>query len=221
MKAALGMVSSYTGNGFAGLVMFFLVGGCLFWLVFWRRATKDKPAFAPIELVVPGIALALAAVQIGLQGQATLDDLWFTPLYMALPIWVGVRRGSEVGLIVGFFAGVALVVASSIAGVPSWASVGGDTVPVGEHFAAALFLAATGGLAGRIRSSASELQTALPLAWLLYFAMIDRSQLASLTGYAHLLVAVSVTALGLLAERLGLTERISKRVSAIASRNEA
>ena len=187
-EAALGSLFGL-GSTASGFLLFGALGLVLLLTVLLKR----KPAVAPVELAVAGLVLALGALQIALEGQASFDDLWFTPLYLALPVWVGARRGSETGFVAGFLAGVALLVIAAVAGVPSWASAGMNALPLGEHLLATLMLAATGALAGRARWS----MVVLPLTWLLFFAVVDRSQLASLTLYAHLLFACAVTNLGL------------------------
>ena len=208
LKSAMGALSSL-GGGMSGGLIFFGLALVLLLLVLLKR--KAGAGLTSSELVAAGAALGLAALQIAAQGQATLDDLWFTPLYLAIPIWVGTRRGAESGFVAGFLVGVSLVVVSTVAGVPSWASVAGNHLQFGEHLLAALLLAGTGALAGRAKWPA-ELPVALPLLWLLFFAAIDRSQLASLTSYAHVLLAMAITGLGLLLHRLGLL-RVFSRMS--------
>ncbi len=188
-EAALGALLGL-GSTASGFMLFGAVGLVLLFAVLLRR----KPAVSGAELGVAGLVLALASLQVALEGQATVDDLWFTPIYLALPVWVGWKRGAESGFVAGFLAGLSLVVVSAVAGVPSWASAGANLLPLGEHLLAALMLAATGALAGRMRWR----PVALPLAWLLFFAAIDRSQLASLTLFAHVLLACAVTGLGFL-----------------------
>ena len=199
---ALGALSSF-GGSFSGFVLFAAIGLTLLLVVVLKR--KAGAGFAAAELWAAGAALALAALQIAVQGQATLDDQWFTPVLLALPIWVGARHGSESGFVAGFLAGLALVVASAVAAVPSWASAGGNGLLVGEHLLAALMLAGTGALAGRTRWPLEQL--ALPLAWLLFFAVIDRSQLACATTYSHVLLGAAATGIGLLVDRLGILSR--------------
>ena len=72
--------------------------------------------------------------------------------------------------------------------------------------------AVRGALAGRLKSP-TELALLLPLLWLLFFAAIDRSQLASFTLYAHLLAACAVAGLGLLAPQLGLVQKLTSVTS--------
>lgn len=211
-KAALGAFADL-GTGLSGFTLFGAFGLGVLLLVLWKR--KDGVAVRAEELVAAGAVLALAALQIAFQGQASLDDLWFTPFYLAIPIWIGVSRGSESGFVGGFFAGVGLLVASSVAGVPSWASAGGDTLLLGQHLLAALMLAGTGALAGRVKWS-GELSAALPLVWLLFFAILDRGQLASLSTYAHVLAACAVTALGLLVQRTALLQTLLRHWQAEA-----
>jgi hypothetical protein len=194
-EAMLGALASLGGSG-TGFFMFLALGLVLLLAVWLKR----KPAFTGAELAVAGATLGLAALQIATQGQATIDDLYFTPLYLAMPIWVGARAGSQSGFVAGFLAGVALVVASAVAGVPHWASGAGDHMLLGENLLAAVMLAGTGALAGRAKWPA-ELPVLLPLCWLLFFAVVDRSQLASLTCYAHLLLASGVVAIGLILDR--------------------
>ena len=203
-QAALGAFAGL-GTGLSGFALFCAFSLGVLLLVLWKR--NGGVAVRPAELVAAGAALALAALQIAFQGQASLDDLWLTPLYFAIPIWIGVSRGSESGFVAGFLAGVALLVASAVAGVPSWASAGGDPLLLGEHLLAALMLAGTGALAGRIKWPV-ELSAALPLVWLLFFAIIDRGQLASLSTFAHVLAACAVTAVGLLVQRTALLTRL-------------
>jgi hypothetical protein len=205
MKAALGALSSF-GGSFAGFVLFGAIGLVLLLVVVLKR--KAGAGFQRAELWAAGAALALAALQIALQGQATLDDLWFTPILLALPIWVGARHGSESGFVAGFLAGLSLVVASAVAAVPTWASAGGDGLLLGEHLLAALMLAGTGALAGRTRWPAERI--ALPLVWLLFFAVIDRSQLTSATTWAHLFLGAAVTGIGLTVDQLGLLPRLGR-----------
>jgi hypothetical protein len=200
-EAALGALAGL-GSTASGFLLFGAIGLVLLLAVLLRR----KPAVTAAELVAAGAVLALASLQVALEGQATIDDLWFTPIYLALPIWIGARHGSESGFVAGFFAGLALVVVSAVAGVPSWASAGGNLVPLGEHLLAALMLAGTGALAGRLR----WLPVGLPLAWLLYFAAVDRSQLASLALYAHLFVAAAVVSAGFLVESFELTASLTR-----------
>lgn len=206
-KAALGAFAGL-GSGLSGFALFGALGLGVLLLVLWKR--PGGVAVRPAELVAAGGALALAALQIAFEGQASLDDLWFTPWYLAIPIWIGVSRGSESGFVGGFLAGLGLLVASAVAGVPSWASAGGDTLLVGEHLLAALMLAGTGALAGRVRWPV-ELSAALPLVWLLFFAIIDRGQLAALSTWAHVLAACAVTAVGLLVQRTALLEPLLDR----------
>jgi hypothetical protein len=199
-QAALGAFAGL-GTGLSGFALFGAFSLAVLLLVLWKR--NGGVAVRPAELVAAGAALALAALQIAFQGQASLDDQWLTPLYFAIPLWIGVSRGSESGFVAGFLAGVALLVASAVAGVPSWASAGGDPLLLGEHLLAALMLAGTGALAGRVKWPV-ELPAALPLVWLLFFAIIDRGQLASLSTYAHVLAACAITAAGLLVQRTAL-----------------
>src|SRR6185503_12734421 len=158
-KAALGAFAGL-GTGLSGFALFGAFGLGVLLLVLWKR--KGGVAVRAEELAAAGAVLALAALQIAFQGQASLDDLWFTPWVLAIPIWIGVSRGSESGFVGGFFAGVGLLVASAVAGVPSWASAGGDTLLLGQHLLAALLLAGTGALAGRVKWPV-ELSAALPL----------------------------------------------------------
>jgi hypothetical protein len=200
-EAALGALLGL-GSTASGFMLFGAVGLVLLLAVLLKR----RPAIAPAELAVAGAVLALASLQVAFQGQATIDDLWFTPIYLALPIWIGARHGSESGFVAGFLAGLALVVVSAVDGVPSWASAGANQLPLGEHLLATLTLAATGALAGRVR----WLPVALPLTWLLFFATVDRSQLASLTLYAHVFLACAVTSIGFLLEALDLFAPLSR-----------
>jgi hypothetical protein len=212
-QAALGAFAGL-GTGLSGFALFCAFSLGVLLLVLWKR--RGGVAVRPAELVAAGAALALGALQIAFQGQASLDDLWLTPLYFAIPIWVGVSGGSESGFVAGFLAGVALLVASAVAGVPSWASAGGDPLLLGEHLLAALMLAGTGALAGRVKWPV-ELSAALPLLWLLFFAIIDRGQLASLSTYAHVLAACAVTAGGLLVQRTALLQPLLRFWQAEAS----
>jgi hypothetical protein len=199
-------------------VVLFLSIGIILTVVLMRR--KTTPALAPVELGVAGVTLALAALQVAIEGQVTVDDLWFTPLYAAMPIWVGIRRGAGSGFIAGFLAGLALLVVATVAGVPGWASAGGDSILVGEKLLAALMLAGTGALAGWLKWP-TELSALLPFAWLLFLAALDRGQLGSLTSSTHVLLAVAVTAAGLLLARLGLLARVHRVVSDESARERA
>jgi len=199
VKAAFGALGG-VGSGVAGSALFLSIGIVLVVIVLRRKST---PALAPFELAVGGATIALAALQIAVEGQANLDDPWFTPLFLAMPIWVGLRRGAGSGFIAGFLAGLGLLVAATVAGVPGWASAGGDALLVGEKLFAALLLAGTGALAGWARWPAA-FSSALPLTWLLFVAALDRGQLGALTSYTHVLLAAAVTAGGLLLARLGL-----------------
>src|SRR5262249_21286058 len=129
-KAALGAFAGL-GTGLAGFALFGAFGLGVLLLVLWKR--KGGIAVRPAELVAAGAVLALAALQIAFEGQASLDDLWFAPWIFAIPVWIGVSRGSESGFVAGFLAGLSLLVASAVAGVPSWAAAGGDTLLLGEH----------------------------------------------------------------------------------------
>jgi hypothetical protein len=200
-EAALGALLGL-GSAASGFVLFGAIGIVLLVAVLLKR----KPAVSSVELVAAGAALGLASLQVAVQGQASLDDWIFTPLYLSLPIWIGARRGGESGFVAGFLAGLALVVVSAVAGVPSWASAGANMLPLGEHLLAALVLAGTGALAGRVR----WIPVAMPLAWLLFFAALDRSQLASLTLYSHVLIACAVTGVGFLVEALDLTGLLTR-----------
>jgi hypothetical protein len=216
VKAALGSPGG-VGTGAAGTVLFLSIGIVLVVIVLRRRTT---PALAPFELAVGGATLGLAALQIAVEGQANLDDLWFTPLYLAMPIWVGLRRGAGSGFIAGFLSGLGLLVAATVAGVPGWASAGGDALLVGEKLLAALFLAGTGALAGWARWPAA-LSSMLPLTWLLFLAALDRGQLGSLTSYTHVLLAVAVTAGGLVLARLGLLAPVARLFSGAPDGDES
>ena len=207
MKAAMGALSSLgAGGGIASFFLFGAIGAAVLLIVLWKR---KAPVIAAPEALIAAAVLALAALQTALEGQVSLDDLIFTPLYLALPIWVGARRGAESGFVGGFLAGLALLVVSSVGGIASYAAAAGDHLLLGEHLLAVLFLAATGALAGRVRWPA-ELPVAIPLLWILYFATIDRSQLASLACYAHLFLAAAVTGAGILLERLDLLRSVAR-----------
>jgi thiamine transporter ThiT len=199
--AALGALLGL-GSTASGFVLF----GALGLVILLTVLLKRKPAVNAAELAAAGAVLALASLQLAFEGQVTLDDVWFAPLYMALPIWVGARRGSESGFVAGFLAGIVLVIVSAVAGVPSWASAGGNGLPLGEHLLAAVMLAATGTLAGRVRKAA----VALPLYWVLFFAVVDRSQLASLSLYAHVLLACAATSAGFLLETFDVLTPVKK-----------
>jgi len=169
---------------------------------------RSGPAIACVEGAT--LAMLLGVVQSLLQGQVSMDDLLFTPLYMAIPIWIGMRRGAEAGFMAGFLMGLGLMAASALGSVASWAALAGHGLDLSEHLLAAMFLAITGALAARIRWP-RELPMALPLLWLLFYVSVDRGLLCSFGFYGHALLGTAMVGLGLLAREaglLGVVERV-------------
>lgn len=155
------------------------------------------------------LALLLAAVQSLIQGQVSLDDILFTPLYMAIPIWIGIRRGAEAGFMAGFLTGLGLTAASALGSVATWAALAGSGLDLSEHLLAAMFLAVTGAVSARLRWP-KELPVAVPLLWLLFYVSIDRGLLYSFGFYGHAFLGAAVVGLGLLVRELGLLKYVER-----------
>ena len=168
---------------------------------------RSGPAIACIEGAT--LALLLGTIQSLLQGQVSLDDLLFTPIYMAIPIWIGMRRGAEAGFMSGFLLGLGLTAASALGSVASWAILAGDGINLREHLLAAMFLAITGAVSARIRWP-RELPVALPLLWLLFYVSIDRGLLCSFSFYGHVSLGAAMVAFGLLAREMGLLKYVER-----------
>lgn len=149
--------------------------------------------------------MLLAVVQVLLQGQITLDDVFFTPLYMAVPVWIGMNRGAESGFMAGFITGLGLTTASALVTVAPWAAIAGNELVMQEHFLAILFLAVTGAAAGRLRWPA-QLPVVLPLLWMLFYVGLDRELMLSLNFYSHALLGCAVVGLGMLLLKLGVLD---------------
>ena len=154
--------------------------------------------------------MVLAVVQSLVQGQITLDDVFFTPLYMAIPVWLGMNRGAESGFMAGFVTGLGLTAASALVTVAPWAALVSNELVMQEHFLATLFLALTGAAAGRLRWPA-QLPVALPALWLLYYVGMDRSLVLSFSFYGHAVFGCAVVGLGMMLHELGLLE-VARRV---------
>ncbi len=212
MKGALALAGIASHSTVSGFFLLVALGVAVFWLIVGRRPRSETSgALLPVELGAAAAVLVLASLQIAFEGQVSLDDCWFTPLYLALPIWVGLRGDGESGVVAGLLMGLALVVASAVAGVPSWLQVG-DALPLGEHLLATLVFVGTAVVASRLRGAAEPrvVALALPLSWLLFYAAIDRGQLAALTAYAHVLLGAAVAGAGLLVAKAGLFGRLKE-----------
>ncbi len=168
---------------------------------------RSGPAIACIEGAT--LAMLLGVVQSLLQGQVSLDDLLFTPLYMATPIWLGLRRGAEAGFMAGFLMGLGLTAASALGSVASWATLAGSGLDLSEHLLAAMFLAITGAVAARIRWP-RELPVALPLVWLLFYVSVDRGLIWSFSFYGHAMLGAAMVGFGMLAREAGLLEFVER-----------
>ena len=168
---------------------------------------RSGPAIACIEGAT--LAMLLGAVQSLLQGQVSMDDFLFTPLYMAIPIWIGMRRGAEAGFMAGFLMGLGLTAASALGSVATWAALAGNGLDLSEHMLAAMFLAITGAVAARIRWP-KELPVAVPLLWLLFYVSIDRGLLCSMAFYGHVCWGAAMVGLGLMARELGLLKVVER-----------
>ena len=180
------------------LVLLGLLGFAVVLAVALRRSAS---AIAVAEGATAG--LLLAVTQALVQGQVSMDDVFFTPIYMAIPIWLGMRRGAESGFMAGFVTGLGITAASALVTVGSWTIINSNELLMQEHFLATLFLALTGAAAGRLRWPA-QLPLALPILWMLFYAGLDRSLVLTFNVYGHAVFGCAVVGLGVALLDLGI-----------------
>ena len=187
------------------LVLLLMLGLAVVLAVALRRSSS---AIAVAEGAAA--VLLLAVVQVLVQGQISTDDVFFTPIYMAIPVWLGIKRGAEPGFMAGFVTGLGITAASALVTVAPWAAVGSNELLMQEHFLATLFLAVTGAAAGRLRWPV-QLPMVLPVLWMLFYVGLDRGLMLSFNFYGHVVFGCAVAGLGMVLLELGLLD-IARRV---------
>jgi len=153
------------------------------------RRRAGGPVFAE-EWTVLGVWFGFTVVQHLTQGQPSMDDWCFTPLYLAVPMWYGHTRGTAAGLIVGALGALAMLTAAVCFG-PSGAS--GAAIPLQEYMLLAVVLAGAGALAGTVAREHPGLPY-LPLAWVAVAAVLQRDLLFDVAHYGQAAFAATVLA---------------------------
>lgn len=134
----------------------------------------DQLRLEPADLGAMGATATLAILQRLVIGQVALDDVFFAPLILALPVVVAVRGGLRRGLAAAVGGWLTLVVLASALPVPT----AGD-IPQESFVLALLFAALTAGAAAAIPRQTRALTPWLCLPWLLFFATRDDSLVQS------------------------------------------
>lgn len=149
------------------LAFMILVAVVVLALRFRPRAflVSDRECLAVAGLVAVGLA------QYFFRGAVRFDDLFFGPLYLAVPAWVGLRGGPAEGAFVaavggGPFMGLVAVLA------PDAGDHAARAAAIGEYTLAALFLVGIGTLAGFLRRWPVA-PAAAPVAWIPFVALVQ------------------------------------------------
>jgi len=143
-------------------------------LVFVALAMRglDSLRFDRRDLYYGFAAFVLAVLQQSFHDQVSLDDRWFAPVLLALPVLAGARGGIRAGFVGGL--AVWLVIALVSGAAPMNAP--GDA-PQNAIVLCTLFGAASGGLAGVLRTRRPLGAYFAPMLFLGYFGMREESLL--------------------------------------------
>lgn len=178
-----------TDLGFVSLL------GAIFWLLVKRR---EEGLITVEEGTIAAVALLVGAVQHLGQGQISADDWLATPVYLALPAWMGVRRGPRSGFVAGLLVGGVLLLGASLFRLAPGPLALLDQVPLGEFTLWAGLLASIG-LLGGLTARQPVAAALAPLLWILGSALLQRDLLwsPSLHGRCALGVAFAAALMAL------------------------
>jgi hypothetical protein len=123
--------------------------------------------------------LVLGLLQAATRGQVHFDDLLFGPLYLAVPAWIGARRGMGEGTVAAVLALGPLVALAALVAPAAGDEVAGRDVAAAEYAIAGLIMAGVGALAGLMRR-VPGLPALVPAVWLLFVAIVDWQTLLGL-----------------------------------------
>lgn len=124
--------------------------------------------FERTDLGAMGAAVAVAIAQRLFIDQVALDDPWFSPVLLALPLVAATRGGVRDGVA----AAVGTWLALTVVGAAMPAAVAGE-LPQEGYVLATVFAALTAGAAGSLSPARRHLGPLFGLAWLAFFLVRD------------------------------------------------
>jgi hypothetical protein len=152
----------------------------------------DGPRLRVDELRYLAAPALLAVLQRLVEDQVTLDDPFFAPLILAVPIVAALRDGLRAGMATALGTWLLLVVLAGA--VPAG---GANDLPQETFQLATCFAVVLAGVAGSLSPERRSLGALVPLGWWLFFGVRDPRLLSSPTLLAVPLLAAGWTGLAL------------------------
>ncbi len=152
----------------------------------------DGPKLSLGELRYLGAAALVAVLQRIAEGQVTLDDPFFGPLLIAIPIVAALREGVRTGLATALGGWLLLTVLAGAVPAGGTNDLPHETLQLATCFAVAL-----AGLAGALPAKWHWAGVFVPLGWWLFFGARDPRLLVSPMVAAVPLIAAGWTGLAL------------------------
>lgn len=158
--------------------------------------------FERSDLGAMGAAVAVAIAQRLFIDQVALDDPWFSPVLLAIPLVAATRGGVRDGL----GAAVGTWLALTVVGAALPTALAGE-LPQEGYVLATVFAALTAGAAGSLSPARRHLGPLFGLAWLAFFLVRDAwlGTSASVLSVATLTVAWGFAGVWALGPRSGAT----------------
>ncbi len=170
-------------------------------VLFLALRARDRVALSSAEaLTVAGFAV-LGLLQLAVREEVYLNDVLFGPLYLALPVWLGVVGGASSGFAGAVLGGGAFAIVAAAGSGASHAPSASDALLV------LVVLSLIGIVAGLARERRGLVALSCAI-WLLYPAAVHLDLLWSLGTWGLTSLAVGVAAAGVWA----LDQRAAGRV---------
>jgi hypothetical protein len=178
----------------AGLVSADLIVLGFLGATLWLLVRKRPEGLLSLEEGVALLAaLLIAAVQHLAQGQISADDWFATPLYLALPGFVGALRGPRSGYVAGVVVGLSLLAGATLFRITPEPRTLLDLIPFAEFTLFAGILGLVGLLVG-VASKRPVVAALPPLLWILGSALLQQDLLWSPPLYGRCALAVALSA---------------------------
>ncbi|MDI7269069.1 MAG: hypothetical protein QME96_13855 [Myxococcota bacterium] len=151
--------------------------------------------------------LVLAVLQAIFQDQVQFDDYFFAPVYLAIPVWLGVAGGANQAFIGTVLGGGALFAVSAMAPFDGFVVDPGSDLPIAQQFLAVGVLAAIGVLAAALRHRPWLAGLCVLPPWALFVRIVHPDLLRSFSPWIVMTLAAAAATAGLLLREIGLVAR--------------
>jgi hypothetical protein len=176
------------------------------WSALALRRRRGLAAGGEVAAVVA--YLLLAVLQVIFQDQVQFDDYVFTPVYLAIPVWLGVAGGANQALIGTVLGGGAIFVVSVMAPFDGFVVDPGSDLPLAQHFLVAGVLVAIGVLSAALRRWPWLAGFCVLPAWGLFVRIVHPDLLRSFSPWIAMTLGAAVATAGLLLREMGLVARL-------------